>query len=38
LIKDIYIIPGVELTHCEKAMKDLMSEKMFMKNVEVLKG
>jgi indolepyruvate ferredoxin oxidoreductase, beta subunit len=32
------IIPGVEHSHCEKAMKDLMSEKMFIKNVEVLKG
>lgn len=32
------VIPGLELTHCEKAMKELMSEKMFLKNIEVLKG
>ncbi|MFO7736453.1 MAG: 2-oxoacid:acceptor oxidoreductase family protein [bacterium] len=32
------IIPEVERSHCEKAMKDLMNEKMFSKNLKILKG
>ena len=32
------LIPGVELIYCEKAMKDLMNEKLFSKNIEVLRG
>jgi len=30
------VIPGLELDHCEKAMKELMSEKVFVKNIEML--
>lgn len=31
------LIPGLETAHCEKAMKELMSEKLFIRNLSVLK-
>jgi len=30
------LIGGMVIVHCEKAMKELMSEKVFAKNIEVL--
>lgn len=32
------MIPGLEISHCEKAMKELMNEKLFIKNQIVLNG
>ncbi|HNW82615.1 MAG TPA: 2-oxoacid:acceptor oxidoreductase family protein [bacterium] len=31
------LISGLELSHCEKAMKELMNEKLFVRNLAVLK-